>query len=246
MWYMPFVRVRRAVTIYAFLAIGISLVAVAIRFWPGVITHHGQAVDLSGIRVSLGMLLTGAAALVGGFATVLGLNLAAENDGHLELAWSKPVSREGYALGVFAVDIAAMIACIVLTIVCGALVVDIFVGHQAIELDADGSLGRALAFCGFPLCMYAWIAALSVSLKRNRGTVAGIFWPVMLVVGLLRVIPVPAVHTIALALNTVNPLVLYTESSGAAHSSVATLLFGWLLAAVLLAAAVGQWRRLEI
>lgn len=247
MWYMPYVRVRRAVVIYALLVAAITLVAIAFRWWPAVVTLDGRhAAQLSRARIDAGMLLAGAAAVVGGFATVLGLNLAAENDGHLELAWSKPVSREGYALGVFAVDITAMAACIVLTALCGGLVADVYIGRQAIGLGGADALESAVAFCGFPLLIYAWIAALSASLKRNRGTVAGLFWPLMILVAVLGAVQIPAVHVVAVALNTFNPIAIFTNSSTTPAPSLATYLWGWALGALLLASALVQWRRLEI
>lgn len=247
MWYMPYVRVRRAVAIYSLFVVAVALVVVAVRFWPGnVHLDVAGTARFDGVHISLAMVLSGAAALVGGLATVLGLNLAAENDGHLELAWTKPVSRDGYALGVFAVDIAAMVVCIAFTVVIAAIVVDIVVGHQAIDLDFDRGLLRALAYCGLPLCIYAWIAALSASFKRNRGSVAGLFWPVMAVLAFLAALPFTLVHTIASALDTINPLVIYTTSSHGAQTATATFLSGWAVAVLLLLAALAQWRRLEI
>jgi len=247
MWFIPYVRVRRAVTIYALFLIGVVGVAVALRYWPGVIQIDGRHQSiLAAARIDVSMLLAGSAALVGGLATVLGLNLAAENDGHLELAWTKPVSREGYALGVFAVDIAAMAACILLTAAGGGVVYDVYVGHQAIGQGDVPALWSGLAFCGFPLCIYAWITALSASVKRNRGTVAGLFWPLMIALAALEAIRIPAVHAVATALNSVNPIELYFTASSGSQPAIATYLWGWAIGAVLLAAALVQWRRLEI
>ena len=247
MWYAPYLRVRRAVFIYALLVAGVSLAAIALRYWPGVVTLSArQSADLSGLGVSIDMLLSAAAAFVGGLATVLGLNLAAENDGHLELAWTKPVSREAYALGIFAVDITAIAVCIALTVAFAVLVIDIDAGHQAITFVDPLALLRAIAYCGFPLCVYAWITALSASLKGNRGAVAGFFWPAMAAIALLTVVPIASVHAVASALNLFNPIALFSSSSSRPEVAPATYLWGWGVAALLLAAALAQWRRLEI
>jgi hypothetical protein len=245
MWYMPYLRVRHAVLVYACIAAGISLVAIALRFTPGTVHVHGLHVQTARSYVDVSLLVSCAAALVGGLATVLGLNLATENEGHLELAWTKPVSREGYALGVFAVDIAAMAACIVFTAVCATIVVDVYAGSAAVVPSDGGAVLKTAAFCGLPLCVYAWVSALSASLKRNRGTVAGLFWPLMIALVALRSLQVPAVAPVVSALNLLNPLVLYSTGGGG-YTSLWAYAWGWLLAAVLLTAAVVQWRRLEL
>jgi hypothetical protein len=167
------------------------------------------------------------------------------------------VSREGYALGIFAVDIIAMAACIVFTVLCFGVVLDVFAGHQAVTFSSppDGravnlhfgnTLLKTLAYCGLPLCVYAWIAAMSASLKRNRGGVAGLFWPVMFVLAALPQIPVPAIHTVATALDLFNPAVIYTTSSSVPEPTIWNFAWGWAVAAALLAAALFQWRRLQL
>ncbi len=246
MWYMPYLRVRRAVQIYASIVVGFSLVAIALRYWPGALHLNAHDVRAAGTDVSLSSLIAGAAALVGGLATVLGLNLAAENDGHLEVAWTKPVSREGYALGVFAVDIGAMLTCIVLTVVCAVLVLDADLGRQAIILGSGTDALKTAAFCGFPLCVYAWITALSASLRGGRGTVSGIFWPLMLALVIVAaLVHIPAVQLVTNVLNAVNPLELYSLTSQGPRPSVWLALWGWGVSAALLAAAMLQWRRLQ-
>jgi hypothetical protein len=266
MWYMPYMRVRRAVLMYFYLVLGVSMVAVALRFWPGAVPTDAGDHLARAVHLELSMLVAAAAALVGGFATVLGLNLAAENDGHLELAWTKPVSREGYALGVFAVDIGAMAACIGFTTLCAALVFDVYAGRQAVALGLAGDLVRSLAFCGLPVCVYAWIAASSASLKRNRGVIAGLFWPFMFVLSLLPLLPVPSIHAAASVLNLFNPIAIFSASSSSAPQSITVdagassqsiivaagasslwlYMWGWGVAALLLCAATFQWRRLQL
>jgi hypothetical protein len=246
-WYVPYLRVRHAVLVYACIAVGLSLVAVALRYWPGAVQmdHHDAMPD-----VTIAMLIAGSAALVGGLATVLGLNLAAENDGHLEVAWTKPITREGYALGVFAVDIVAMAACVILTAVCGAVIADVYAGGQVVRLGFAHDLAGSLETCGLPLLVYGWIAAATASLKRNRGAIAGIFWPAMLVCATLPhvpVAPIAAFGPVFGALNLLKPITLFSVSKAAPSPSLfGPELWAWLIAAALLAAAIVQWRRLQL
>jgi hypothetical protein len=106
------------------------------------------------------------------------------------------------------------------------------------------TIAKSALIMTFPLSIYAWIAVLSASLKRNRGTVAALFWPVILGISAWQFIPVKAFATIAGALAYINPLRLYTDSSSA-PASIPNLAFGFLLAAVMLGLALVQWRRLE-
>lgn len=195
-------------------------------------------------------------------ASMLGGALAKENDGHLELAWTKPVSRERYALGAFAVDVLAIIAAQVLFVVTALLCALLFfVPHVAVE--PQGILRIALSMLG---CI-AWYAALtgwSASLKRGPGLVIGLGWLFGTIVpGITQLldqstIPLLAVlHAVLLAITYLDPLAYIGLHSthgvqvsgtpvGALHLPMALACYA--LAALIifyLAAAVAQWRRVE-
>jgi hypothetical protein len=248
MWYMPYLRVRRAAITYGCIVLAITLVGVAFRFVPGVVHVGGR----HGVNANLDLsaLIAGSAAFVAGLATVLGLNLAAENDGHLELAWTKPISREGYALGVFAVDIVAMIVCVAFTAICGAIIIDTLANAQVVTFGPAQDSFRTLLYCGFPLLVYAWVTALSASLKRNRGSVAAAFWPVMAVLAIAPHIPYPPLIAAAPLLHAINLFTIELFQSSSPEQGLNVLAWkyawGWLVAAGLLVVAVVQWRRLEL
>ena len=93
MYYKEFLRVRTAV-IWLALALGVMLVVHAALhlFVPGI---HGNS---SGGTTNFVPFFAVAALVVGTFmATIFGSTLARENDGHLEVAWTKPHSRTEYA-----------------------------------------------------------------------------------------------------------------------------------------------------
>ena len=264
MWYIPFLRARRAFLIYAAILLAAIVVALLVRFWPGLTVHSGhQPFSVRSFTIDGWPMLVFSSAAVVILATILGLNLAAENDGHLEVAWTKPASRERYALTLFAIDIGALVLAIVLTFVSAIVVTDIFLGHQAISFFGAAShqtfsavgipqstdVGReafdSIAYMTFPICIYAWITALSASLKRNRGAIAGMFWPVMLGLTGIQVLPVPALHAVFKAINRIDPLTLYNHPAGVPNFTFVPYGGGMLSIVVLLALALVQWRRLE-
>jgi hypothetical protein len=239
MWYIPFLRAYRALVTYGIIVIGVAVVSSAIRFTPGV---HLSAHDTAHASIELEYLADVAATLLAILATVMGLSLASENEGHLEVAWTKPVSRERYALGIFGVDIIAMIGAYILTMAALFAVTDIWAGKQAVFTEHP--LWQSAAIFLLPVYIYALIALGSASLKRSRGLVSGLFWPI--VVGLIGLgkIHIDSVQAIARAINTINPVVVFSTQHGT-ETPPANYLLGLALTAIALTLAVVQWKRLE-
>ncbi|MFN2460336.1 MAG: hypothetical protein ABR591_06585 [Candidatus Velthaea sp.] len=245
MWYAPYLRARRATIVYVLFLLALTAIAIAVRFAPGVHLNESASDrhDIANFYADLSLLAGGASAFVAGLATVLGLSLAAENAGHLELTWTKPIVRERYALSVFAVDFAAMAAAQVLTIACAVLTGWIWMGHQVFTFDPHAAW-RDIGAILFPVYIYAWIVALTASLKRSRGAVAGFFWPAMLVLAGMSHIHIGVVRALGDAINTVNPVVLFSESETVVTSPAqyGVAIIGTM---ILLAFALVEWRRVE-
>jgi len=222
------------------------------------VVHHMKARDrgpstsvhgsLGGMNDMYAVLATGLAYGLAFLATGLGLTLAAENDGHLEFAWTRPVTRERYALGIFAVDIAGMAVAFAISI---AIVVLGILACGGFELFAKshvaaGDFGGALLALGFPILMYAWIAALSASLRRGRAFTI-LLWPAMSVLGIAAVQTAAGspFKPVLVWLNTyLNPLQIFGQNEH--HDlTVWSTAYGLAFAAVLAGLAVAQWKRLE-
>jgi hypothetical protein len=193
------------------------------------------------------LIVGGMAYALAFLATAMGLTFAAENDGHLEFAWTRPVTRERYALGILAVDVASMLVAFVLSI---AIVILGLLACGGIELltqshVAPSDFGSELLALGLPLLMYAWIAALSASLRRGRAFVV-LIWPAMFVLAIAaaQTAADSPFKPVLMALNRyLNPLEIF---SGNGHDlTVSWTAYGLAFAAVLMALAIGQWRRLE-
>ena len=187
-------------------------------------------------------------------ATLLGAPLAKENAGHLELTWTKPVSRSQYAWAAIGVDslsiVLAQCATVLVVLLCALL----FVIPQ-IVLGSALIAGIALAA---PLAWYALLTTLSASARQGPGLVIGLSWVAAIVVlavahatsGAQSTIGI-AVHAVAQALAYFDPLAYASFSDGglvrngvvttAAEAFVALCTLGILY----LVAAVLQWRRVE-
>jgi ABC-type transport system involved in multi-copper enzyme maturation permease subunit len=188
-------------------------------------------------------------------ATLLGGPLSKENDGHLELAWTKPVSRTRYALSAIVVDLATIAVAEAATavVVLGAT---FFWEVPKISFDALGPRHVAFALLA-PAAWYACLTAFSASVKRGPGAVLGIGWVAAVVCPVIASTthgsPTGAGRTISAIFDTISyadPIAyLWFRINGSdadpAHTLTTGLLALGTLAVVYLALAVVQWRRLE-
>jgi hypothetical protein len=137
---------------------------------------HRQVVNLSAVNsfFGVGSLFSMTIPLGLLAATLLAGPLSKENNGHLELAWTKPVSRERYALSAVFVDVTAIALAQVATlvaIVLGALF------WEVPRLSFESSAPAEIAFAVLvPMAWYACLTAFSASFKRGPGAVLGIGW----------------------------------------------------------------------
>ena len=216
-------------------------------------------VEAPGIEVTdtdhgapFGILLAVAAFVAAIFATVVGTGLAAENCGHLEIAWTRPASRTAYAGRLMLVDILgiAAIFCFTLGVSLALLYAKGWQHYLSIDRDMPMLLAR---FVAYPLAWFGLVAALTASVRTRAGAIAGFSWvgAAFLLIMLTLNLP-PAIHTVVKALNYLNPL-LYgsysTQAEAGRHvlSMTPALAVGGLLgiAIVGIAASLAQWRRLE-
>jgi hypothetical protein len=193
-------------------------------------------------------------------ATLLGGVLSKENDGHLELTWTKPVSREAYALAAFAVDAVAILTMQIACVLCGLLATIMFFMPSFSWTPNDG-WGVLLAVLA-PISWYALLTAASTSIKRGPGLVCGLGWA--------AAIFVPAMAQILHSVASLNPVARWfyvifnsisyldpirfvsftwrygvglTSKSGVDLSTAAAILAALIIG--YLALSLAQWRRVE-
>ncbi|MFN2527727.1 MAG: hypothetical protein ABR584_03320 [Candidatus Baltobacteraceae bacterium] len=200
---------------------------------------------------SILVLISGCAAAI--VATLFGLALSRENDGHLELAWTKPASRETYALTAVAMDVAGILATGLSMLFTILLVLAVYGGFPYL-VAGDHALLTALFSIFFALSFYGIVLAATSSMRRG-GLVLSLLWPAALILpGLVRV-EWMNLGTVARTLNTVNPVAyLYAFATSPEATRLFTLMpngaaIQFLAPLVLFIAGVmlslAQWRRLE-
>lgn len=195
-------------------------------------------------------------------ATMLGGALAKENDGHLELAWTKPVSRDRLALTSIGVDMATILVSQLATVLLIVLVCAMFI-MPTFYSDALTLPAIALALLG-PLAWYACLTAFSASLKRGLGMVVGLGWLAAIAIPGIEQATAFVTNDVGIAIHAVFKVLTYIDPiqyvhisfhgaagnagmrSMAATDSIGTsLVLLLLLTAAYVAAAVLQWRRVE-
>ena len=218
--------------------------------------------DMGNANIPVGVLFAIASVIALITATMLGGVLAKENDGHLELAWTKPVSRERLALASIATDIVTILASqaaaiVVILIICAMFVWPKFYSNSMTPLFVT------IALLG-PVAWYACLTAFSASLKRGLGMVCGLGWLAALVVPAVAQASSHSqsdlgrsIHVIFQSIAYIDPIAYLSfhgsfssDNGGIAFQTAGgTLGFSAIMLAVLaivyVALAVLQWRRVE-
>ena len=188
-------------------------------------------------------------------ATLLAGPLAKENNGHLELAWTKPVSRERYALSAVLVDVAAVVVAQVATTVT-LLLAALFWDTPRLSFEPL-DVGRVAFSLMGPIAWYACLTAFSASLKRGPGAVLGIGWVAAVACPAIAAMTHEAstpvgrsVYAVFNAVSYVDPIMftwfrLSDVMLDPTRAIVMALVALTTLAILYLALAVVQWRRVE-
>lgn len=247
--YVEMLRVRNCLRCLGYCLIGLVVLMVVIRFTAQVTETSSMTVSDREGAMTVFFAIAGFAGLI--VATVLGVTFARENEGHLEFALTKPVSRERYALAAMATDgVGILIAetlTLVVTIACFALFVP-----PAFDVTHVSAAVVLISVIG-PLAWYVFLNALTASLKRGASTVMGLSWFVtFLIIGIAEMhltTPVGVtIHAIAWVVSRLIPLTYMSISSHGNEMPVPPIGHAGILAVLLVvygALTVWQWRRVE-
>jgi uncharacterized integral membrane protein len=251
MVYVEWLRVRGALK-WTAIVLGILFVLTCIaRVSLQAIPHHAM-VEMHEMKFGYFVIVGAFVALI--VATVLGAPFARENDGHLEVALTKPIDRTALALQTIGADVAGIVAAVALGTVFGIAMHTVFFPPWITFHYGDAT---AIVMCIMsPLAWYAMLAAATASLKRGYGAIQGIAWPVAAIVAGLSLIdgsdnPMAAlIHATFWTLSRIDPLVyMRIEANDMQGVADSTWLPKVTMLAVLAAGygvlAIVQWRRVE-
>jgi hypothetical protein len=251
MYYMEFLSVRK--TLYWLAAL--LAAAVAIVSWAIASSAHGLGSHPLAV-VPLAALMAGATFVSSIVAMIFGCGLARQNDGHLPLVWTRPISRNGFALSITVVHLAGIAAAFVLSLAAALGVFAMFGALHAITMGGDVPVNAAVVgrMLLFPLAWYGLVLAITASTRGGAGFMAFGAWIVgSVLVGLDQSHLFSGASAIVInVIDHVNPLYYFSghfDESGRNESMVTNIdvaIVG--LAAIAVAgyaAALAQWRRLE-
>jgi len=198
---------------------------------------------LFGMTLPMGLLV----------ATLLGGPLSKENDGHLEVVWTKPVSRTRYGFTAMLVDLLTLAVAQAATAL--ALIVALtFWGVPRFGLGPSAGLVIASTLVS-PIAWYAFLTGLSASVKRGPGIVLGIGWVVAIIVPWIASstsnASAPVGRSVHAIFDVVSDVIPFSyvwgrfDLTDSARTMTAGLTAMAALTVVYLALALVQWRRLE-
>jgi hypothetical protein len=251
MFYMEFLVVRKVLYWLA----AILVAAMAIVSWAIASSSHAFGQHPHGV-VPLAAIMAGATFVAAIFAMIVGCALARQNDGHLPMVWTRPVSRDRFALSMTLVHLAGIATAWVMTLAAALGVFAMFGALDAITAGGDVPVNGAILarMLLFPLAWYGLVLAITASTRGGAGFMAFGAWIVgSVLVGLDSSHLFNGASAIVInVIDHVNPLYYFSghfDDSGRNQSMVANVDVAILgLAAIAVAgyvAALAQWRRLE-
>jgi hypothetical protein len=257
MFYVEQLRVRNGLL---FTGLGLAVVllvtaALAVgcpsAFGPG----QCKGIDTSNTQVVLAIIGYAAALAAAIFGSIFGSSLAIENDGHLEIVWTRPISRTSNALGKLLIDVGAIITVFAACYATGWLVVGLL-GDHPFNVSFDGQAMLKLArFLAFPLAWFGLTQALTAGIKGSWfGAIVGPLWPVCQALFAVGLLPLSAPwHKVWQIANIPNPIAYFPFWAFDETFHVYEFGYGLVLDVIALAAiatigitlATLRWRRLE-
>lgn len=281
MTYAEFLRVRKVLTIYTIViaaSVAVSLIGffISVHGSMAVSDVHGAVVRVNphshsqvefhgnareavqqmflshNITIPFSVLLYIAFFGATIIASIFGCGLCRERD-YVSQAWTKPVSRVGFALRYLGMDVAGIIGALVVLLVVGVGVSFAVLGILGyVRVDAM-TVPLLLLAGGIAFAYYGVVRFVSVGFPGRGGVIAGTSWGVFYLLIVLVSIPLPALyHTAVVWMNFVNPLAYLTNFNDTSLMSsvipfdpaIRTVLV-WCLAVVSNIAAIAIYNRAE-
>jgi len=256
MYYKEALRIVRALFYYAIVVGALTLIGALIHGGQVFVdassgSHHGAA-KLAHVQLPFSILFVVPSIAAAIFGSIAGISLSTENDGHLEVAWTRPASRLRYALAIFGTDIVAIVAAFALGFVGCWIATAAHGGLRYLVVDSDTG-GELARYVLYPMAWFGLCEALTASVRSRGGAFAGFAWPIAFVLLMLDQLPLqPVWHAFFRFINYANPLHYASMAIGAgasdelANIALPVALTGLSAIAIIgIVLALMQWRRLE-
>lgn len=218
MYYTEWLRVRHVLIWAAIILAAICVIHGAVLLAYPSLVSLGANKQTDGVPLPFFFAVAGLVCTW--FACRFARTLSDENDGHLPVVFTRPVSRTQYALGAIAMDSLGMLAIFVMVVVAQFIITG---QHKALDLivvppDTGIQLVRFLAL---PFAYYGILMALaSWSGKGGRG-ITWLSYAASYVLLLLAAIGLEAPWgTIVTIINTFNPMAYAGYSYHTSHDTV--------------------------
>ncbi|HET9343009.1 MAG TPA: hypothetical protein VFO25_08875 [Candidatus Eremiobacteraceae bacterium] len=196
------------------------------------------------------------------FCSSYGRTLSEENDGHLPVVWTRPMSRIQTTLTILKVDAIGMLAAFAMYMVLAAVFITTFQVWHYVTVPSN-TLAQFGRFILEPIAFYALLMAVTASTGSAGRGLIGWFWVGAIFLSILAASPIPNPwHEIFNIADFINPLaygsyhytagtttvnvngssaLTYVAALSPATDAVALLI----LFAAGFALGLAQWRRLE-
>jgi hypothetical protein len=227
MWYLEFLRMRRALTVYALILLGIALALVvglqlghvavgnSVSFGPGgpsdvgfvYVTggHETKRVAAKSLEFPLVWLVGVAGFLAIFFTAILGPSLNAESE-HLDYVFTKPISRARLGASYVLVDVAGLLAAFLVGLVI-AVIPLASIGILRFLFVDSAALPTFVLLLGMAFMWYGEKQAATGWYQGSGGKAGVVSIVVFSILSALAAVDLgPSFHATIIALNFLNPL----------------------------------------
>jgi hypothetical protein len=251
-------RVARCLIWLSIVLAGLYAVIVLVALSQGFPGHPPHPGPDDGIPMPALFALAGFIAAI--VASIFARALSEENEGHLPVVWTLPVSRSTSAIRTFAVGAVGILGAFAIALVALMTSIATFQMRSFVYVP-EGSALQLVRYIAFPFAFYGLLTALSASFGKIGRALTGWGWVGAFLLGALSAGELPQPWTaIFRALDLINPMHYadYSTHSGSdtinvmgmpgemTHLSIGTDIAALsVLALAGLAAGIWQWNRVE-
>ncbi|MBD5656737.1 MAG: hypothetical protein IAI50_16380 [Candidatus Eremiobacteraeota bacterium] len=173
MFYVEFLRVRRALIIYTIVIVALTAInTISLHLGHVTINEHDHQIQKLHIPLTVVLVAAAFGSLL--FGTLLSGSLNRERE-TLALTWTRPAPRERSALNVMLADLAGMVLAFFITLLVAS--VPLFTTNIASRIYVDPEfLAGVVLMLGITIMWYGLVQAATSWYRGRAGLVVGLSW----------------------------------------------------------------------